>query len=84
MEVWPLLITRAGEVIFRPQTPQEFGTPDDPCFWTQLAPEVVGVQLHPQKSFGVSKLHVCLVQTEGKERREDSLFLREAAPKRTS
>ena len=48
-----------------------FSTPVDPFFWTHLAPEAVWIQLQPQRSFGVSKLHVCIVQTEGKEKRKD-------------
>ena len=42
-------------------------TPVGPFFWTHLAPEAVEIQLQPQRSFRVSKLHVCIKQTEGKK-----------------
>lgn len=50
-----------------------FGTLDDPFFWTHLAPEAVGIQLQPQRSFGMSKLHVCIMQTEGTKKAEERI-----------
>ena len=48
-------------------------TPVGPFFWTHLAPEAVEIQLQPQRSFRVSKLHVCIMQTERKERRKEAV-----------
>ena len=47
-------------------------TPVGPFFWTHLAPEGVEIQLQPQRSFRVSKLHVCIMQTERRERRKET------------
>lgn len=72
--MWSLLTTRAREIVLRPH----FSTPDDPFFWTHLAPEAVGIQLQPQRSFGMSKLHICIMQTEGRKSgvgREDGFSL---------
>lgn len=45
------------------------GFPVDPFFWVHLAPVAVGIQLQPQRSFRVSKVHIWDMQTERREKK---------------